>query len=86
MRLCKYKSIFGNPGTDLHSYRLFNLPVVDVVFTIVAAYSIATWKQWVFWKTFLGLFVLGEILHYMFCVDTVIISAIKKLFSKNNIQ
>jgi len=83
MRLCKYKSIFGNPGIGVHSYRLFNLPVVDVVFTMIAAYLIAMWKRWAFWKTFLGLFIFGEILHYMFCVDTVIISAIKKLFSKN---
>ena len=82
MRLCKYKSIFGNPGIGVHFYRLFNLPVVDVVFTIIAAYLIAMWKRWAFWKTFLGLFIFGEILHYMFCVDTVIISAVKGLFSK----
>jgi hypothetical protein len=56
--------------------------VVDVVFTIIAAYLIAMWKRWAFWKTFLGLFIFGEILHYMFCVDTVIISAVKGLFSK----
>jgi hypothetical protein len=87
MTLCKYKAILGNPGVGFHSYRLFNLPIVDVALTVLLAYLLALWKQWAFWKTFVGLFVLGEILHYIFCVDTAVIAAIKGLFHflKNNI-
>ena len=88
MTLCKYKAILGNPGAGFHSYRLFNLPVVDVALTVLLAYLLAMWKRWTFWKTFVGLFVLGEILHYIFCVDTAVMAAIRRLFHflKNNIQ
>ena len=87
MTLCKYKSILGNPGVGVHSYRLFNLPVVDVALTVLLAYLLAMWKRWTFWKTFVGLFVLGEILHYIFCVDTAVMAAIRRLFHfiRNNI-
>jgi hypothetical protein len=85
MKLCKYKSILGNPGVGVHSYRLFNLAVVDVALTVLLAYLLSVWKRWTFWKTFVGLFVLGEILHYIFCVDTAVIVAIDG-FLKNNIQ
>lgn len=84
MKLCKYKSILGNPGVGVHSYRLFNLAVVDVALTVLLAYLLSVWKRWTFWKTFVGLFVLGEILHYIFCVDTAVIVAIDG-FLRNNI-
>ena len=87
MTLCKYKSILGNPGVGVHSYRLFNLPVVDVALTVLLAYLLAVWKQWTFWKTFVWLFVLGEFFHYIFCVDTAVMALIRGLFHflKNNI-
>jgi len=85
MKLCKYKSILGNPGVGVHSYRLFNISVVDVALTVLLAYLLSVWKRWTFWKTFIGLFVLGEILHYIFCVDTAVIVAIDG-FLRNNIQ
>jgi len=87
MTLCKYKSILGISGVGVHSYRLFNLPVVDVALTVLLAYLLSVWKRWIFWKTFIGLFVLGEILHYIFCVDTAVIVAMRGLFRflKNNI-
>jgi len=87
MKLCKYKAILGNSGAGFHSYRLFNLPVVDVALTVFSAYLLAMWKRWTFWKTFVGLFVLGEILHYIFCVDTAVMAAIRRLFHfiRNNI-
>ena len=36
--LCKYKDIFGKVGEGLHSYRLFNIAIVDVISTIFVAY------------------------------------------------
>ena len=31
---CKYKDILGKPGEGVHSYRLFDIAVIDVVLTI----------------------------------------------------
>lgn len=70
--LCKYKDIFGKPGTGAHSYRIFNIAIIDVIFTIIFAWLIAKWMNWCFWKTLLGLFILGIILHRLFCVRTTI--------------
>ena len=34
---CKYKDILGIPKTGLHSYRVFNIAIMDVVFTFLFA-------------------------------------------------
>jgi len=35
--LCQYKNILGNVGKGIHSYRLFNIAIMDVIFTILLA-------------------------------------------------
>ena len=32
---CKYKDSLGKPGEGLHSYRVFNLSVLDILFTFL---------------------------------------------------
>jgi len=70
--LCKYKDIFGKVGEGLHSYRLFNIAVVDVISTIFVAYllKIYIFPQRSFLKLTIILFLLGIILHRIFCVKT----------------
>ena len=72
MTLCKYKDIFGKPGTGPHSYRLFNVAIVDVLLTILAAFLIARAGNLPFIKTMILLFLLGIILHHVFCVRTTV--------------
>jgi hypothetical protein len=77
---CKYKNIFGKVGEGVHSYRLFNIAVVDVVATIVLAYIInKIFPQHRFKKVLLVLFLLGIVAHRLFCVRT----TIDKLLFKN---
>ena len=70
--LCKYKDIFGKVGEGLHSYRLFNIAIVDVISTIFVAYllNIYIFPQRSFLKLTIILFLLGIILHRIFCVKT----------------
>ena len=35
---CNYSEIFGKVGEGLHSYRLFNVAIIDVIFTIIGAH------------------------------------------------
>ena len=35
MSLCKYKNIFGEPNTGIHSVRIFNIAIFDVISTII---------------------------------------------------
>jgi hypothetical protein len=72
MNLCKYKNIFGAPGEGVHSFRIFNLAVIDVVFTVIGAYAISLYTKFTFATSLVGLFLLGIFFHYICCVDTTI--------------
>jgi len=72
MNLCNYKNILGEPGKGVHSYKIFNISIVDVVLTLIVAYIIAyIFKKSFFWISVI-LFVLGIILHRLFCVRTTV--------------
>jgi NhaP-type Na+/H+ or K+/H+ antiporter len=72
MSLCKYKDIFGSPGTGVHSYRFMNIAVIDVLFTLIFAYIISQMTRRKFVYVAIGLFILGIILHRVFCVRTTV--------------
>jgi hypothetical protein len=70
MNLCKYKAIFGKPNEGVHSYRVFNFAIVDVLATLLVAYIISTVYKYSFLYTSAILFLLGIFMHSLFCVDT----------------
>ncbi len=70
--LCKYKNILGVPGEGAHSYRIFNIAIVDVILTILVALLISYFFKFNFWYTLIILFLLGIIMHRLFCVRTTI--------------
>lgn len=72
MSLCKYANIFGKPNTGLHQYRLFNIAIVDVIFTIIGGYLISKYFKLNTKNTIIVLFLVGILLHKLFCVDTTI--------------
>lgn len=77
---CPFKDIFGKPGEGPHSIRFAGFAVVDTVLTIILAWYMAKWLKKPFPLVLLVLFIVGEILHWVFCVDTAFI----KLFSKQS--
>ena len=81
MDLCKYKNILGVPGQGPHSYRIFNIAIVDVILTIMLAFIISYIFKISFVKTSITLFILGILLHRVFSVRTTID---KLLFNKLN--
>jgi uncharacterized membrane protein len=72
MNLCKYKNSLGEPGKGIHSYRLFGVAIADVIMTIIGAYIISYFFKLSFVKTLIILFLLGIILHNIFCVKTTV--------------
>lgn len=70
MSLCKYKDIFGKPNEGPHSYRIFNIAIVDTVLTIILGYFIAKFFKLKLLYVLLGLFILATIIHKIFCVET----------------
>ncbi len=72
MKLCKYKDFFGKVGEGVHSYRLFNIAIVDVIMTLLFAYFISIYFNFSFIKSTIFLFILGIFFHWLFCVNTTI--------------
>ena len=72
MSLCKYKNLFGIPGKGIHSYRVFNIAIVDVIETIIGAAIFSYIFKTPFVYTLVFFFILGIVLHRLFCVRTTI--------------
>lgn len=68
----EFSEIFGRPNEGAHSYRFMNLAIVDIVGTIIGAFIIAKLFNLNFFLTLLLFFILGIILHRLFCVNTTI--------------
>lgn len=67
--VCKYADIFGKPRESVHSIRLFDLAIVDVLATFLVA-LLCYFLGWNLWITFLILIIIGVIAHRLFCVNT----------------
>jgi hypothetical protein len=72
INLCNYKDIFGKPGQGVHSFRIFNIAIVDVLLTILAAYILSIFTNYKLVYTIIFMFILGIISHKLFCVRTTI--------------
>jgi hypothetical protein len=74
MTLCKYKDIFGKPKQEIHSYRIFNIAIVDVILTFIVAYLIHVkiYPKINYSYLVVSLFIVGIISHRLFCVKTTI--------------
>jgi fatty acid desaturase len=70
--LCKYKDALGKPKKGIHSYRIFNIAIADVIMTIIGAVIISYLFKFNFWITLIILFLLGIIAHRIFCVNTTV--------------
>jgi len=70
--LCRYKDIFGRPREGAHAYRIYNIAIVDVAATIIVAFIISRAFALSFWKSLVGLFLIGIISHRAFCVRTTV--------------
>ena len=70
--LCKYKNILGEPDKGVHSFRIFNIAIVDVLLTILAAYIISYFTNYELIYTVIFMFILGIISHRIFCVRTTV--------------
>lgn len=73
---CKYKNIFGNEGEGVHAYRVFNLAIVDVFFTVVAAFLWSKYMKLHVMYSLVLFFLLAIIAHRIFCVNTTVNKAI----------
>lgn len=70
---CKYKNILGVPKKGIHKYRIFNMAFSDILLTILLAFVIYFfYPKYNFFLILFILFIIGIILHRIFCVKTTI--------------
>lgn len=67
---CPYKFILGIPGQGFHSTRFMGFALNDWLGTIGLALLTTYFFKINFWKSFFWWFLIGEILHYLFGVQT----------------
>ena len=72
MSFCDYKDSLGALNEGIHQYRFLNLAIVDVIGTVIIAFLISYFFKVSLLYTIIILFILGIILHRLFCVKTTI--------------
>jgi hypothetical protein len=64
--------MFGEPNTGVHKYRILDIAIVDVLSTILLAYIISEYFNKDFREVTIALFLLGIIIHRIYCVRTTV--------------
>jgi hypothetical protein len=81
MSLCKFRDILGKPNEGFHYIRIGPFAFLDVLGTLIVSYFIN--KIYFTTRSYLEvlcvIFILGQFLHWLFCVDTSFQRIIKKL-------
>jgi apolipoprotein N-acyltransferase len=70
--LCKYKDIFGAPGTGAHSLKIGGIALIDTLLVFIFAYFLSRWLDRSYWLMLGWLFLLGIVSHRLFCVRTTV--------------
>ena len=70
MSLCTYKYSLGMPGKGVHQYRFLDTAIFDYLGSIIIAMIITKFTKIPLVLTTIGVFVLGIILHLVFCMKT----------------
>jgi len=68
----QFSDIFGKPNEGVHSYRIFNIAIIDVIATLLGALIISYVFKINYFIVLVILFILGIVLHRLFCVNTTI--------------
>jgi hypothetical protein len=79
MSLCQYKDILGRPNEGFHKTRLFGMARNDLLGTIAISAIIGVLIKKNVFLVFLIIFLIGVLLHLIFCVDTAFVKFLKKM-------
>lgn len=83
MIFCNFKNIFGKERSGVHKYRdpFFDTAIVDTILTILGAILISYIFKINILISFIILFAISIILHYLFCVQTTTNTFLGKILS-----
>lgn len=67
---CAYSDIFGEPGTGIHNYRIFDIAIFDVAGTLLLSYALSILFDQSYVLMTIIVFLIGIIIHAAMCVRT----------------
>ena len=73
---CPYAHILGVPGDGVHARRVYGLALNDIVATLIFAIIVAVVFRVSFIRVFVSIFIIGEILHYIFGTQTAFLTGL----------
>jgi hypothetical protein len=73
---CPYSTLLGIPGQGFHATRIGPYALNDTLATILGAILLAWIYKTSFLAAFIGFFVLGEVLHYLFGVQSAFLTTL----------
>lgn len=62
--------MFSKPREGIHSFRVFDFAVFDIVATVLFAFILSKKTEYPLWQTLIACFVLAIIVHKLFNVET----------------
>lgn len=68
--LCSYRHIFGEERKGFHSLRVFDIAIGDVILTLILSLFIAYVSKINYIIILVITFIIGIIIHRIFCVNT----------------
>ena len=77
LNLEKFKDLLGKPGEGLH-FHVAGIAIVDVLATILLGWAVSEWFEVNPLWCIGGFFVLGQMLHWVFGVETAVMRLLKK--------
>jgi len=75
---CPYSNLLGVPGEGVHAQRFMGFALNDTIATVVVAILTSWGFNVSLLYSLIGWFVLGEVLHYVMCVDTAFLKLLTK--------
>ncbi len=73
---CPFANLLGEPNKGPHSIRFLGLALVDILLTFLGAGIISYLLKSNYFMVLLYLLILGELLHYIFGVETAFLKMI----------
>lgn len=73
---CPYKYLLGVPEQGVHAKRFLGMAFNDTLMTVIAAAIISFFSSYPFLGTFIVLWIVAEILHILFGVQTAFLTMI----------
>jgi hypothetical protein len=72
--LCEHSELIGKVGEGIHSFRLFNIAILDVIITMIGAYFLQKkfFSNYSYLQVLIVVFIVGIISHRIFCVRTTV--------------